>query len=131
MTEILAYISGLTQDYPGISEVWLFGSRSNGTARPDSDWDLFAFANHEIFQKLQGDPSRRRPDIDLLVVLDGNEFRGPWDNNPKRGWLTEWEWKKLSAAEASYTTPSRNSAGGEWNRPLQLFKASRIWPTQR
>ncbi|MBN9602031.1 MAG: nucleotidyltransferase domain-containing protein [Afipia felis] len=30
----------LVRDTFHSSEIWLFGSRANGTARPDSDWDL-------------------------------------------------------------------------------------------
>jgi predicted nucleotidyltransferase len=130
MTEILAYISKLTHDHPGITELWLIGSRSNGTARPDSDWDLFAFADPKTLRALQIASDHRRLDIDLLVIIDGNEFREPWGENPKKGWLTEWEWEKHSTTEASYTSPSHEKADDEWNRPLQTFKAIRIWPTQ-
>lgn len=130
MTDLLAYISNLTREYPGIASVWLFGSRSNGNARPDSDWDLFAFANPEVFARLRADHGRRHRDIDLLVVIDGTEFEAPWGVKPKRGWLSEWEWKELSTTEASYTAPSRENTGSEWNHPLQLLKAIRIWPNQ-
>jgi len=130
MTEISAYVSSLTCEHRGITELWLFGSRSNNTARPDSDWDLFAFANPQTLRDLSVDTRHQRPDIDLLIVLDGDEFREPWGDNPKRGWLTEWEWTKISETEALYTSPSRETTAREWSRPLRKSKAIRIWANQ-
>jgi hypothetical protein len=130
MTEISGYISSLTRDHPGITELWLFGSRANNTARPDSDWDLLAFANPRTLDELGANTHYQQPDVDLLVVLDGDEFREPWGDNPKRGWLTEWEWTRISATEASYTSPSREATASEWNRPLTRFKAICLWSHQ-
>jgi predicted nucleotidyltransferase len=127
--EISAYIADLITQYPQIGAVWLFGSRANGNGHADSDWDLFIFADEDTFRLLESDCVHRRRDIDLLVVIDGDEFKQPWGLNPKHGWLSEWEWKIVSPTEASYTAPSRTDTGGEWSRPLKTLRAVRVWPT--
>ena len=43
------YIKKLTSQFD-IEEIWLFGSRANNTARGDSDWDIWAFANSKSYQ---------------------------------------------------------------------------------
>ena len=125
--EVATYISALTEECPDITEVWLFGSRVNGTARSDSDWDLFVFGTERTLCTLQAHPEHQRDDIDLLVVLGGDEFKEPWGVNPKRGWLSEWEWKRLSPTQACYTAPSRMQGISDWDRPLQAHKATRVW----
>src|SRR5688500_221105 len=125
MTAISGYISSLTREHPGITELWLFGSRSNNTYRPDSDWDLFAFANPQTLRDLSTDTRHQRPDIDLVIVLNGDEFRESWGDNPKRRWFSEWEWTRISSTEASYTSHSRTATASEGTRPLRKFKATR------
>lgn len=39
------YTSDVVAAYPNIDEVLLFGSRANGCARPESDWDCMVFAD--------------------------------------------------------------------------------------
>jgi predicted nucleotidyltransferase len=34
------------------AEIWLFGSRARGTARPDSDWDLLAVLDNNAAAEL-------------------------------------------------------------------------------
>jgi predicted nucleotidyltransferase len=41
------YIRDLVAAYPAVKEVWLYGSRANGYADPDSDWDYLAFADDD------------------------------------------------------------------------------------
>jgi predicted nucleotidyltransferase len=47
------YVAELTATYPGIREVWLLGSRANGTATEASDWDYLVFLDDDrIFNAL-------------------------------------------------------------------------------
>ncbi len=96
MVKIDNFISKITQAHPGIREIWLFGSRAKGEARPNSDWNLFVFADDDTLQQLGRNVRFKRADVQLLVVRDGEEFREPWGRNPKQGYLSEWEWVKIS-----------------------------------
>ena len=71
------YINKLTSEF-NIEEIWLFGSRANNTARGDSDWDIWAFANSEVLSALKGRADYKSKDIDLMIVYDKNNWEQPW-----------------------------------------------------
>ena len=128
MLNIDDFLSKITQAYPAIREIWLFGSRAKGEARPDSDWNLFVFADEETLQRLGGNKRFKRPGVQLLVVRDGDAFREPWDKKPKEGCLSEWEWVKVSDREAQYCGVkwAQEEKGGQ--TAIELCKAVRVWP---
>ena len=130
MLNIDDFLSRITATHPGIREIWLFGSRANGQARPNSNWNLFVFAGQDTLQRL-GESSRfRRADIQLLVVKDGDEFREPWGDKPKQGYLSEWEWLKISDREAEYCGIkwAQEEKGGQTS--MELCRAIRLWPRE-
>ena len=103
--EASAYIAGLVAEYPNIREVWLFGSRANGSAKPESDWDFLAFADEATLAALRGDSRFRRDGIDLLIVTDNERFEAPWNNGThlKSGNLSkDWQWRTVSPTKATY-----------------------------
>jgi predicted nucleotidyltransferase len=137
--KIRSYLIRLTDEYPKIESVWLFGSRANGTYSDDSDWDFFVFADKNILNKLRGDSSLNDPKIDLLVVYDGNNFeapcqeRGRENDPPKQGSLTggfhSWKWKQISETEAEYTEV--RDIEGSARQEFEQKKAMRIWPFEK
>lgn len=44
---ILALIKSNVNDIDPLAEVWLYGSRARGDARPDSDWDVLVLSPKE------------------------------------------------------------------------------------
>lgn len=124
------FIFRITGTYEAIEEVWLIGSRANGTARPDSDWDLLVFADEPTFQRMRKNRRLRRAEIDCLVVRDGNEFREPWGRRPKHGDLSGWGWTTISQSEAEYDATKwvEDEDGGR--TISKRCKAIRIWPRQ-
>ena len=104
------YVRRLVAKYPAIREVWLFGSRANEAARPDSDWDYLAFADDDTLSDLSRDTDLDRSDIDLMVVTDGVHFAKPWvdASGQKTGTLADdissggLAWKLLSPTTAEY-----------------------------
>lgn len=84
-----------------ISDIWLIGSRANGTAREDSDWDLLVFSSSSISQTIKEMHQFKRDDIDLLIVEPSGEFATVF-GEPKSGSLTEWKWEKISDDRAEY-----------------------------
>jgi predicted nucleotidyltransferase len=73
--------------------VWLIGSRAAGSASPNSDWDYLVFADRQTFDDLARNEAFNDPEIDLLVVYDGDQFSKPWpdDSRQKKGSLLGWE----------------------------------------
>lgn len=130
--EVQAHIFKLAQVYPGITEIWLIGSRANGNARIDSDWDLLMFADSETFLEITKRPEFKQPGVDLLVVYDNLHFQEPWPESadgyePKTGALRglgEWDWERISDVDATYTgTKVINGMP-----TMQTKKAIRLWP---
>jgi len=99
--ELEQFTSELVTNFPGISAIWLIGSRANGTAKPLSDWDILVFADKQIFTVLKMDESYHRGAVDLLVVIDGDNFMKPYGGE-KTGSLTKWKWKEISDDDAEY-----------------------------
>ena len=88
--------------YPRITSIWLIGSRANGTATSNSDWDLLVFGSKDILKSLQTD-SRFHADFgDLLLVYNGKDFEEPWGGKLKSGSLPEWDWKEAGPNNATY-----------------------------
>ncbi len=102
------YILELVAAYPSIREVWLFGSRANGTARPESDWDYMAFADEATLAALRGDSRFHRAGIHLMIVFDGTQFAAPWPGPARsdNGTLADvdggWHWHRVTPTKATY-----------------------------
>jgi predicted nucleotidyltransferase len=126
-SEIRQHVRKLGSCFPELEGIWLLGSRANGTARPDSDWDLLAFARPPGFQRLRSAQAFKRSDVDLLVVHDGLNFEEPWPiatperPHPKAGDLRSWEWNQESEDHATYWA---NKEG----RESDIMRAVRVWP---
>jgi Polymerase beta, Nucleotidyltransferase len=99
-----AYSEELLRTYPSIKQVWLIGSRADGSARPSSDWDYVVMADHSTLDALSAAPRFNDPAVDLLVVCDGDHFRKPWPDGDreKHGSLTGWDWQETSESKATY-----------------------------
>ena len=74
------YIDRLVLSYPSITKIWLFGSRANGLAKPESDWDYLAFGDDaSVLHALHNDPQFNATGIDLMFVGPGvDEAIKPW-----------------------------------------------------
>jgi len=117
--EIQAYLDTVTAAFVDISQVWLFGSRANGTAKDSSDWDFFVFANANVLHALRCDRWFQRTDVDLLIVTDGDNFECPWERSdfpgsfkrghlmprriPNVGYALGFDWRFIDDVSAVYT----------------------------
>jgi len=128
------YVAELVAAYPAIREVWLFGSRANGTAREDSDWDYLAFGDWIVLDALRSDARFRRAGVDLLVVTNGARFETPWLNPTGINWgslgddMEGLRWKQLSATTATYTATKSVGARSWEVEVLPSQKARRVYP---
>jgi predicted nucleotidyltransferase len=99
--ELEKYIKELTDAFVGIKSIWLFGSRANNRQKPLSDWDLLVFADSNTYEAIKIDEYYHRGAVDLLVVIDNNQFIKPWGKE-KIGSINEWAWNELTESEAEY-----------------------------
>jgi hypothetical protein len=123
------YVAILVKRFPAIKEVWLIGSRANESARADSDWDYIVFADERTLSLLRCDESLRRPDIDVLMVFDGDSFEEPWPtaHRKKHGSLHGWGWRRLAMKKAVYRA-TKVKPDDEFNVTVASQYARRVWP---
>ena len=126
--DLAAFVASVAKSAPEIRSIWLVGSRGNGTARPDSDWDLIAFGAEETFQNLQAALHLHRKDVDFLIVTSGTRFRAAWGASGKAGDLIEWEWSEVSENLATYTETKwiEREDGSGWLSKQR--RGTRVWP---
>lgn len=99
--DLACWLAEVVRRHPGIAEVWLIGSRANGTETPESDWDFLVFPccvvepdggletgwlrsdqGREtglpagVAASIHADSTLRRADVDFLVVTDGPAVAG-------------------------------------------------------
>ena len=114
--------------------LWLFGSRANGTNRPDSDWDLLLYSDAEGLEKLKR-TNLHRPDIDLQMDVGEENWIEPWPENPgnpKKLFADVLNWEITAPGRASYLDRPRYGSRQDWwkeSTPSQeKFCAYQIWP---
>jgi hypothetical protein len=106
--EIDEYIGQLSRYDSDIYEVWLIGSRANGTASDSSDWDLLVFGGVDSLDRLRRHGNTlARENIDVLVVFGDDLFEKPWGDKKKSGSLLTWNWQRVSDNKAIYTQAKR------------------------
>ena len=113
---------------PDMRAIWLIGSRTNGTANLDSDWDFIAFGTEATINFLSEAKILHEVNVDFLVVSDGDNFRAAWGQLDKIGSLKEWEWTEKSETEATYlATKPHQSGDGVF---LSQADARKVWPVK-
>jgi hypothetical protein len=81
---------------PGIEQVWLLRHRPE-----PPEWDLLAFGDSRSLDTLRGEGFGRRPDMQLLVVVDGDRFEPAWGKHPS-GNLRDIDWRIEDADTATF-----------------------------
>jgi len=114
----------------GISSIWLIGSRANDTAKEDSDWDFIVFADQAILECIKGEKDLHLPNVDFLVVYDGESFVNAWGEKEKTGSLSHWQWKQTSSDQAEYKG-AKWIDGEDGGVVSQRHKAILMWPKHK
>ena len=129
--DVDAYVRKVAASHRNVIEMWLLGSRANGTATKASDWDILAFADESTLNSLREDYQLHHPVVDLLVVKSADgRFEKPWGKK-KSGSLELWQWNRLSDTEATYRSVKFVPDPGEAHHGdfhEQILKAIRLWP---
>ncbi|HEU4618561.1 MAG TPA: hypothetical protein VFV10_10990 [Gammaproteobacteria bacterium] len=105
------HVDELRKACPGIDQVWLMRHRTD----EHPAWDLLAFADRRCLEKLRIEPTLRRPDVHLLVVVDGNRFEAA-SGEASAGTLSDIDWRLDDAASATFVDGGP-LAGGEARKP--------------
>jgi predicted nucleotidyltransferase len=125
--DILEFVRHLVNVAPGIKEIWLLGSRANGTAREDSDWDLLVLGDEETLKTFRRNPSLHRADVDCLVATN-EQFVNAWGEKAKSGSMPAWKWERLNDFFAEYTEKKWKDAVDGSGVVSRRRKAVQLWP---
>jgi len=121
------FIRNITSSCPGLKSIWLIGSRANGTARENSDWDYIAFGDNDVLRCIENNENLHRSNTDFLVVTNDEDFRSAWGEKDKSGSLSEWEWHQLSPTEAQYQEAKWVENEEQAKIVVTTKKAVRVW----
>lgn len=88
------FLRDLTQQFPAIRQIYLFGSRVRGEARADSDWDLLVYGGYDDAMNLMRGLARAQGDewdlmtsgqlVDLYVETEGPTLIAVWGGEVPR-----------------------------------------------
>jgi hypothetical protein len=100
-SDIAHWLTCVSKAVLGIREIWLIGSRANGTNRADSDWDFLVVAEEKFRSGIRQRVDLHRSDVDFLVSSDGNNFQSAWGRE-KTVVLSKIQWQLTSDTTATY-----------------------------
>jgi len=93
--QLRSFVTRFAQEFPGGQEVWLFGSRADGTASENSDWDLIAFGDDQLTTAAVRSAESLRSETFSLFIGHGDEFERPWprarDGEIECATFSRWE----------------------------------------
>lgn len=156
--EIEKFLNEFVNKYNFINAIWFFGSRANHRNKDEnSDWDFLIFMDSSRFERIKKDlflcQEADRLNIGLLLQINKNEFKSPWEHKSRieKLNLSDLSWQTKSQTKAKYIgyvknvepldrpnwMKPRNKEEEEafnafelgWPSPEPSF-AYRVWPTQ-
>ena len=121
-------ITSISQDEL-VSSIWLIGSRANGYAKPDSDWDILYFSSREPYPR-----DSRLNSIDVIHVGPNDTFLLEGMSLDFHFSFSNWHWHQYSDHLASYTSPNIDKSltfGKAYDTSYntsQSRSAFKLWP---
>jgi hypothetical protein len=98
--ELSSYLSDVLHRCLDMRAVWSIGH--NEEDRDPSSRALLAFADRPTLEILRKSDSLHRPEVELLVVLDGDRFENAWGRQRLSGSLARWAWRPVTPDLAYY-----------------------------
>jgi hypothetical protein len=93
--------------------------------------ELLVFADGPTLQRLRKSARPHRAAIDVLVVVDGDQFENAWGERRVSGSLARWAWRQVSPEVAYYDESKWAEHGGDRSAVVRVRrKAILIWQAQ-
>jgi hypothetical protein len=83
-----------------IGPVWSIGHQPGQDENLCGGLQLLAFGNAAVLERLRRSDRLHRPDIEFLVVVDGDRFVAAWGEALWSGSLSRWAWRQTAPREA-------------------------------
>jgi hypothetical protein len=126
--ELSAYLPRIVARSLDVRAVWSIGHAEPAVVAVDPAWHLLVFADTPTLQRLRNSDHLHRPDVELLVVVDGDRFENAWGRQRLSGSLARWAWRQVSE-DVAYYDESRWSVPGAVNGTVVRVRrrASLVW----
>ncbi|MBL8297941.1 MAG: nucleotidyltransferase domain-containing protein [Rhodanobacteraceae bacterium] len=132
--DIDAWLRDLVAHTSEVREIWWFGSRVSGTARPESDWDILIKGPPGLVARMATGLHFHRDDVDLLVCEDNaNIAVNPWVDSKSLSINVGWHELTNDYAEYDGTKPVGSESdddddddGRSWD--VRRCRAILVWP---
>jgi hypothetical protein len=98
--ELSDFVSRVLTRCLDIRAVWSVGHEEAAAAH--GRHELLVFADKPTLQSLRKSGHLHRADVDLLVVVDGDQFENAWGQRRLSGSLARWAWRQVSPELAYY-----------------------------
>lgn len=85
-----------------IRSIWSIGHETAGERSDASPLRLLAFGSHAVLERLRKCDRLHTPEVEFLVVVDGDLFATAWGPAAWSGSLARWAWRETSTEEAYY-----------------------------
>lgn len=125
---IIGFTHRMLAECLDIQAVWSI-DHAPGEARCDvPHCRLLAFASPAVLKRLRACEHLHDAAIELLVVIDGDQFASAWGPGRGCGSLARWAWREAGECEAFYDEPcwdERDGAHGAVARTRR--KAFLLW----
>jgi hypothetical protein len=124
--ELSAFVSCVLVPCLDIRAVWSVGHADAAAAQ--ARHELLVFADPATLKRLRKSGHLHRADVDLLVVVDGDQFENAWGQRRLSGSLARWAWRQVSPELAYYDESKWAEGDGTVVRVRR--KAVLIWQSQ-
>jgi hypothetical protein len=128
--ELSAFLSRMLLCCLDIQTVWSLGHDGLAEQAAEQSRELLIFADRLSLHTLRKADRLHRADVQVLVVVDGDEFESAWGPRKISGSLARWAWRQVTQ-DVAYYDESR------WAEPAEGIaavtrvrrKAFLIWPS--
>ena len=127
--ELSAFVSRVLLHGLQARAVWSVGEAADAAA--PGRCELLLFADRPTLQRLRKCAQLHRADVDLLVVIDGDQFENAWGERRVSGSLARWAWRQVSREVAYYDESKWAERDGEDGTVVRVRrKAILVWQAQ-
>ena len=128
MPSLSSFVSHLVLCSVDIRAVWHVGSCDEQALAALSVCELLAFGDGRALASLRKNEHLHRPDVDLLVVIDGDRFENAWGLRRLSGSLSRWAWREVAPGLAYYDESKWAEQGAQSGIVVRVRrKAQLLW----
>jgi hypothetical protein len=126
--DVSGFVSRLLVSCLDIASIWSINHCPDDEDEARSPRQLLVFADGATLERLRKAADLQRPDVEVLVVVDGDRFENAWGPCCISGSLARWAWHYVSAHEARYDESRWDARAGHAGGVVRVARrAVLVW----